>query len=155
MPVHANVTLHRILATLVVTRAQHIHTVRQKKQELTRNNRVRILLIRKLLCFGQHGRADSTFKFFKEWIAIMTITYAFFLQWYCMLRHSVCIAVKEKFGEYCLEFSKKANPLTRSFKLLWWRLELVSRTNESLFLSRYCFTGFMKKQNKRQTLQQF
>ena len=46
MPIHANVTLHRILATLVMTRTQHIHTVRQKKQELTRNDRVRILLIK-------------------------------------------------------------------------------------------------------------
>ena len=46
MPIHANVTLHRILATLVMTCAQHIHTVRQKKQELTRNDRVRILLIK-------------------------------------------------------------------------------------------------------------
>jgi len=44
MPLHANVTLHRILATLVMTRAQHIHTVRQKKQELTRNDSVKILL---------------------------------------------------------------------------------------------------------------
>ena len=31
-------TLHRILATLVMTRARHVQTVRQKKQELTRNN---------------------------------------------------------------------------------------------------------------------
>ena len=93
MPIHANVALHRILATLVMTRAQHIHTVRHKKQELTRNDRVRILLIKNLLCFRQNSRADSTFKFFKAWIAIMTIIYAFFLQWHCMLRHGVYVVV--------------------------------------------------------------
>ena len=78
MPIHANVTVHRILATLVMTRAQHIHTVRQKKQELTRNDRVRILLIKNL---------------FKAWIAIMTIIYTFLLQWHCMLRHGVYVVV--------------------------------------------------------------
>ena len=93
MPIHANVTLHRILATLVMTRTQHIHTVRQKKQELTRNDRVRILLIKNLLCFRQNSTADSTFKFFKAWIAIMTIIYTFFLQWHCMLRHGVYVVV--------------------------------------------------------------
>ena len=93
MPIHANVTLHRILATLVMTRAQHIHTVRQKKQELTWNDRVRILLIKNLLCFRQNSTADSTFKLFKAWIAIMTIIYTFFLQWHCMLRHSVYVVV--------------------------------------------------------------
>ena len=93
MPIHANVTLHRILATLVMTRAQHIDTVRQKKQELTWNDRVRILLIKNLLCFRQNSTADSTFKLFKAWIAIMTIIYTFFLQWHCMLRHSVYVVV--------------------------------------------------------------
>lgn len=42
-------------STLVMTRVQHIHMVRQKKQELTQNDHVRILLIKNFLCFRQHG----------------------------------------------------------------------------------------------------
>ena len=53
------VTVHRILATLVMTRARHVRTVRQKMQELTRNDRVRILLIKNVLCVRQHGRNNS------------------------------------------------------------------------------------------------
>ena len=52
-------TVHRILATLVMTRARHVRTVRQKMQELTRNDRVRILLIKNFLCVRQHGRNNS------------------------------------------------------------------------------------------------
>ena len=52
-------TVHRILATLVMTRARHVRTVRQKMQELTRNDRVRILLIKNFLCVRQDGRNNS------------------------------------------------------------------------------------------------
>ena len=52
-------TVHRILATLVMTRARHVRTVRQKMQELTRNDRVRILVIKNFLCVRQHGRNNS------------------------------------------------------------------------------------------------
>ena len=41
------------------TRTTYIHMVRQKKQELTRNDRVRIFLIKNFLCFRQHGRNKS------------------------------------------------------------------------------------------------
>ena len=53
------VTVHRILATLVMTRARHVRTVGQKMQELTRKDRVRILLIKNFLCVRQHGRNNS------------------------------------------------------------------------------------------------
>ena len=53
------VTVHRILATLVMTRARHVRTVRQKMQELSRNDRVRILLIKNFLSVRQHGRNNS------------------------------------------------------------------------------------------------
>ena len=50
---HIYVTVHRILATLVMTRARHVRTVRQKMQELSRNDRVRILLNKKCpLCYS-------------------------------------------------------------------------------------------------------
>ena len=42
-----------------MTRARHVRTVRQKMKELTRNDRVRILLIKNLLCVRQHGRNNS------------------------------------------------------------------------------------------------
>ena len=45
------VTLHRILATLVMARAQHVRTVRQKMQKLSRNDHVRILIIKNLISF--------------------------------------------------------------------------------------------------------
>ena len=38
------------------TRARH---VRQRMQELSRNDVVRILLIKNFLCVGQHGRNNS------------------------------------------------------------------------------------------------
>ena len=53
------VTLHTILATFVMKRARHVCTVKQKKQELTRNDRVRIFLIKNFLCFRQHGGNNS------------------------------------------------------------------------------------------------
>ena len=53
------VTLHRVLATFVLTRTRHVCTVRQKIEELSRNDRVRILLIKNFLCVGQHGRNNS------------------------------------------------------------------------------------------------
>ena len=56
---HLYVTVHRILATLVMPRARHVRTVRQKMQELSRNDRVRILLIKNFLCVRQHGRNNS------------------------------------------------------------------------------------------------
>ena len=49
------VTVHRILATLVMTHARHVRTVRQKMPELSRNNCVRILLIKNFFCVRQHG----------------------------------------------------------------------------------------------------
>ena len=52
-------TVHRILATLVMTRPRHVRTVRQKMQELTRNDRVRILLIKNFLCVRHHSRNNS------------------------------------------------------------------------------------------------
>ena len=41
------------------TRTTVVRTVRQKMQELSRNDRVRILLIKNFLCVRQHGRNNS------------------------------------------------------------------------------------------------
>ena len=42
-----------------MTRARHVRMGRQKMKELTRNDRVRILLIKNFLCVRQHGRNNS------------------------------------------------------------------------------------------------
>ena len=75
-------TVHRILATLVMTRARHVRTVRQKMQELTRNDRVRILLIKNFLCVRQHGRNNSL----RAGKLLTRIP--------CQLRHAYCVNYK-------------------------------------------------------------
>ena len=52
-------TVHRILATLVMTRARHVRTVRQKMQELARNDRVRIFLIKNCLLYTSPSPRDA------------------------------------------------------------------------------------------------